>query len=314
MDFKMNLRSVYTILHIASQHSGSKPPTISYDGLVSEDKTNSSIPLDEEAWIEQIHDLFEFCEPARNWLKQKYETEEKIFILAKLISNHLSECRKNGAQYITLADHNVYPRSLSYIPNPPLAFSYLGTLPKNDQLCIAIIGSRKASHKALQESYHLGELLTNHNSHICIVSGGAYGCDIAAHKGCLTSLKKNCSTAVVFASGLGCLYPKGNLPIFSDLVKRGGALISERLWHESPRPYDFPIRNRIISGLSQKIVVIHAGIKSGAMTTCIHALEQGRDIYVLIPPLNDQTMDGNYKLISEGANIFYTAEEFMWNL
>ena len=310
-----------TILHFAGQHKQRPIPTRWYH---DPDASLSFPETPEEPIMENTHDSYEWEQailsykewdhPFSLWLKKYYDQPQQTVILSHLIAKHLQACESFGAQFVTIADPAHYPESLRHLPNPPFGFSYLGELPHPNSLSIAIIGSRRASQFALEQSYRLGELISQRMKHICVVSGGAYGCDIAAHKGCLAYDKDPCQTSVVFAGGLGCLYPAGNLGVFSQVIRHGGSLISEKFWFTPPKPYDFPIRNRLISGLSEKIIVIHATLKSGAMSTCHHALDQGKEIYALCPPGNDVTMDGNQQLIDDGAHMFFSVDELLWNL
>jgi DNA processing protein len=114
----------------------------------------------------------------------------------------------------------------------------------------------------------------------------------------------------VFAGGLGQLYPKGNLDVFRQTVQRGGILISERLWNTPALPMDFPVRNRIVSGLSPETLVIEANRRSGALITARLALDQGRDVGVLNLPQNYQGGAGNHWLVDQGAMKFSDAQHW----
>jgi DNA protecting protein DprA len=172
-----------------------------------------------------------------------------------------------------------------------------------------VIGSRRASYEALKTTVDVG--LECARSEIGIVSGGAVGCDIAAHEGMLVSGMTNIQAIVVQAGGLVGLFPKSNLGTFSEILLRGGAIISERLWFQAVRPHDFPSRNRIVSGMCEATVVMAAALKSGSLITASEALEQGRDVYVFASGLNDVRFEGSTQLIHDGATPFLSAAELM---
>jgi DNA processing protein len=178
---------------------------------------------------------------------------------------------------------------------------------------IAVIGSRQASAFSLDVSFRLGFELAKRSDDTSIVSGGAWGCDIAVHEGALASCKNPCPAIVVFAGGLKNLYPRINKNTFEALGKHNALFLSERLWDQPARPRDFHARNRIISGLSQQIIVVQAGIRSGAMITAKAALDQGRDVLVLVQPFDDIRADGNKQLLLDGAAGFHSAEGYFSN-
>jgi DNA processing protein len=311
-EFTLKASWIFGLLHGANQHSGRRPPLEGLGGLPLSDSPGGAWE-DPYFWFEILGEFLKTQIPSALWLSKLYPTGDTQWVLAKLMGGHMDRCKKEGATYITMGCER-YPRRLRSIPAPPLALTFLGDPPAHHVPALALVGSRRASFGAIKESYGVGQLIPRITSPVYLMSGGAYGCDIAAHKGCLSTDRNPLLTGTVFAGGLGELYPKGHLGIFSQLVQRGGFLVSERFWFETPKPYDFPHRNRIISGLSQKVIVIHAGVQSGAMTTCSHALDQGREILVLHPAQGDDTMDGNLKLISEGAVMFYNSQELLCHL
>lgn len=228
--------------------------------------------------------------------------------IAAATATHLKSLEEAGGDYILFYD-SCYPDCLRTIAKPPLMLSILGNkaclkLPK-----ISVIGSRQVSFYALKETILLGEGLAR--LPVCVVSGGAIGCDIAVHQGMLASGESDLSACVVFAGGLSGLYPRRHLDIFHRLLVAGGALVSERLWWQSSQPRDFPIRNRIVSGLSFAVVVMQAGESSGALITANEALAEGRDVFVLCHELTDVRAAGSLRLIEDGALSFECASEFL---
>lgn len=192
-----------------------------------------------------------------------------------------------------------YPELLRHIPDPPTGLSVIGSLDVLHRPKIAIIGSRKASGFSMTKARAIGHGLAREGA--VVVSGGAYGCDTGAHIGALTGGQTPCPTIVVFASGLADLYPKGNRRLFRDIHKRKGVFLSERLWNEPSLPRSFPVRNRIISGLSQAVVVVQAAERSGAMVTAQRAIDHGRDLMVVDQDEDDVRAGGNRDLLALGA-------------
>ncbi|MBF0440324.1 MAG: DNA-protecting protein DprA [Oligoflexales bacterium] len=239
-----------------------------------------------------------------------FSKQDKINIadLAGVIVRHLNEIKKSGSKYLLISDGR-YPELLREIKNPPLAISIHGDLNILGNLKIAVVGSRKASGFSRFETEKLAAALSL--SGVTIVSGGAYGCDISAHYGAVISGIIPVPTIVVFAGGLGQPYPRGNMDVFRDIAKRGGIFLSERLFWQQSLPRDFPVRNRIISGLCSKVLIMQASGRSGAMVTANIALDQGRDVIVLKHSTGDIRGEGNEILIDDGADHFKTSEEFM---
>lgn len=237
---------------------------------------------------------------------------EKRETLVKAVYDHLQACRMYGAEFITITDPR-YPILLKTLSDPPLAITVLGSTVHLSRTMVAIVGSRKASCKAVRESFILGKELARLG--YVVVSGGAFGCDIASHQGVLNDACERGSTdakaVVVFAGGLSRLYPIGNCATFRKLREKNATFLSERLWSMTARPIDFPIRNRIISGLSECVFVMQAGENSGAGITAKLALDHGREVFVLKHEEDDVRAYGNRKLISEGAISFNSSSNFI---
>ena len=199
---------------------------------------------------------------------------------------------------VTYYDAN-YPDLLRQIIDPPAAIFCCGNLQALERPCVGLIGSRKASRYASKLAYDVAVMLADRGYQV--VSGGAYGCDAAAHWGTLGTSIDPVPTTAVMAGGLETLYPRGNRHLFEQIRVRQGLFLSERLWHASCRPYDFPIRNRIIAGLSLGTIVVQAAKKSGAISTANLALQQGREVVVVDSPGLDIRFEGNRQLIDAGA-------------
>lgn len=170
---------------------------------------------------------------------------------------------------------------------------------------VALVGARCATHYgtdiAQEIAYELGE------RGIWVISGGAYGIDAAAHQGALASRGKTIS---VQAGGLGELYPAMNARLFSQ-IQQTGAIVSEAPPSQRPAKHLFLTRNRIISALSQVVVVVEAGERSGAMSTANHGAEQGRQVAAVPGPVTSAASIGCHRLIREGAALVTSAEEIL---
>ncbi len=231
-----------------------------------------------------------------------------VKFLAQTIFEQLEFCKNNKIHLIFYGSTD-YPSFLAYIPDPPLCLFATGDLHLLKRPCVSVIGSRKANPKAVKEAYLMGNKLSK--AGFTIVSGGAFGCDIAAHEGSLSSHESSCPTVVVFPSGLMRPTPHHNRAIFSDISRSHGVFLSERFFNQFPSPRDYPVRNRIISGLSLWTVVAQASLKSGAMITARFALDHGRDVFVLEHDDHDISADGSKQLLEEGAIKVFDSDELL---
>ena len=190
-----------------------------------------------------------------------------------------------------------YPERLKNIDSPPKELYCLGNLELlNYKNNIAMIGSRNCSsygeRAAKDFAYNLAKV------DICIVSGLAKGIDSFSHIGALNAKGK---TIAVLGSGLDNIYPKENINLVEEIIKNNGLVISEYPLGTKPLKYHFPARNRIISGLSDSVLVVEARKNSGTNITVDFALEQGKDIFVVPGNIYSKTSDGTNFLITEGA-------------
>ena len=189
-----------------------------------------------------------------------------------------------------------YPEKLKNINGKPRELYCLGNLELLNYKSIAVIGSRNYSNygkrAAMEFSYNLAK------QNICIVSGMARGIDSFAHE---ATLKAKGKTIAVLGSGLDVIYPKENKRLYENIIKNDGLIISEYLLGTPPRKQNFPARNRIISGLSDGVLVIEARKNSGTNITVDFALEQGKDVFVIPGDIYSKTSDGTNFLIKEGA-------------
>lgn len=220
---------------------------------------------------------------------QKYSLEDT----EQIIYN----CQNNGWSIITFDDQQ-YPQRLREIPNPPAVLYVDGTLPDIDNtVAIGIVGTRKASDYAVKVANLMSRAISTCNA--LVISGGALGVDTAAHNGALSAGGK---TVVVMGCGLGTSYLNENKQL-RQTVRQNGALVTEYPPFTKASKFTFPLRNRIISGLSLGVLVVEAGIKSGSLITANYANEQGRDVYAIPSSILDTNFEGSNKLIDDGATV-----------
>lgn len=189
-----------------------------------------------------------------------------------------------------------YPEKLKCIDNPPKELFCIGNLELMSAKSIAIIGARDYSNYGKRAAKDFSYNLAKNN--ICIISGLARGIDSFAHEACLIA---NGKTIAVLGSGLDVVYPKENFGLYNKIISNGGLVISEYPLGSKPQKQHFPARNRIISGLSDGVLVIEAKEKSGTNITVDFALEQGKDVFVVPGNIYSRTSDGTNFLIKEGA-------------
>ena len=207
----------------------------------------------------------------------------------------IEDCRKYGIDIIPIGDRK-YPYTLSVIDNPPIVLYIKGEMLDFDNTpAICIVGPRKVSNYGKKAAYSLGCRLSK--SGITVVSGGAVGSDYYAHLG---ALKAGCKTALVMACGIENKYLPQNAPL-RKYVSENGCLISELPPKAGLTKFSFHIRNRIMSALSLGIVVVEAGEQSGALITANHALNQGRDVFVIPGSPTEKQYVGSNALLRDGA-------------
>lgn len=203
---------------------------------------------------------------------------------------------KHNIHFIYYKSNN-YPQKLLQIPDPPLGLYYKGKLPEEDKKTIAIIGARNCTRYGKEMAEYFGRELANQG--IQIVSGLARGIDGCAHRG---ALQGKGYTVGILGGGIDQIYPKENYDLFMEMEKRGG-IISESNIGIKPYASLFPERNRLISGLSDGILVVEAMEKSGTFITVDQGLEQGKDIFAIPGRITDEKSAGCNRLIKLGAHM-----------
>ena len=230
----------------------------------------------------------------------KYRKENDIF-------KKYDEFQRSGMKLSFVFD-NDYPIRLKNIPDPPYAVFYYGDLPENNKLSVAVIGARQCSEYGRRIARELGRELGKND--INLISGMAAGIDGISQ---MAAISSNGKSYAVLGSGADICYPESNHGLYEDLKTRGGVISSYPPGTKAVSGY-FPPRNRIVSGLSDAVVVIEARSRSGTLITVDMALEQGRDIYAAPGRLGDELSAGCNGLIGHGARVYLSPEIFMQDL
>jgi DNA processing protein len=210
----------------------------------------------------------------------------------------LNRCREQGIQLLTLEDPR-YPQRLKGIYEPPLLLYYRGSLPDWEaKPVIGAVGTRRCSQYGLRCAHRMAQQLI-----LCgatVVSGMAEGIDTGVLNGALAA---GGAPAVFLASGVDMIYPAGNRGLYQQILNCGGCILSEQPPGVGHAKWLFPLRNRLISGISNGLLVVEAPEKSGALITARHAIEQGRAVFAVPGPIDAQSCSGSNALLQEGARI-----------
>ena len=199
-----------------------------------------------------------------------------------------------------------YPERMKELPNMPKTLYYLGRLPEDKKPSIAIVGARGANSYGRIQAFHFARYLSD--AGIQVLSGLARGIDSEAHKG---ALEGKTPTFAIMGNGADICYPASNKNLYARILEKGGGIISEYPPGTKAMPYSFPARNRIISALSDVVLIAQAREKSGSLITAGAALEQGKSVYAIPGPVNDDLQRGCHKLIYDGAGIAYEPSVLM---
>ena len=226
------------------------------------------------------------------------EKERQEFIKTRnldRIKNQYEQMKKEGIQFTYLLKKD-YPKRLKNIASPPFGIFYKGSIPKDTQPVVAVVGARNATHAGKEIAGRLGRELAENG--ISVISGLARGVDIAAQNGVLSVAGGR--TYGVLGCGIDQCYPLQHIESYT-LMQENGGVLSEYPPGMPPLARNFPLRNRIISGFSDGILVIEAGKKSGSLITAEMGLEQGKDIFVVPGDIYNPCYEGSNQLIQNGA-------------
>jgi DNA processing protein len=224
------------------------------------------------------------------------------------LAAELERVREFGATVIT-QDSTSYPNSLREIHAPPIVLYVWGELTERDHHAIGIIGARRTTHYGTESAKKLAYQIAY--AGLTVISGLARGIDTAAHQGALAAKGR---TIAVIGSGLSKLYPPENQALAEKIRNGNGAIVSEFSMEIEPDRQTFPMRNRIISGWSHGILVVEAGLNSGALITASQAIEQNRSVYAVPGQINAPSAMGSNRLIQQGAKLVMDASDILDDL
>ena len=229
-------------------------------------------------------------------------------VTACLERDHIGQTRSYLQEHqicFVSKEHPMYPRRLQAIVDPPHGLFYRGRLPQEERLCAAVVGARACSGYGQTMTRKICTELAKEG--VQIISGMAMGIDGIAQR---AALEEGTGSFAVLGSGADVCYPMQNEDLYLHLVREGG-IVSEYACKDKPMKHHFPMRNRIISGMSDAVILIEARAKSGSLITTDYALDQGREIYVLPGRSGDELSYGCNRLISQGASIILSPGELV---
>lgn len=264
--------------------------------------------------------LFRACASAEEVYRLDEKQMRKIIGLTPKDLASIMQSKKNwdiDKEWNELAQANIsftslekedYPIQLRELYDAPYGLYYRGSLPAPGEFRVAVVGARMCSEYGRSIAREIARELALHD--VPIVSGMARGIDAAGHRGALDS---GGSTYAVFGCGIDICYPNYHKQLYYEIAQHGG-LLSEYPPGTRPLPAYFPQRNRLISALSDVVLVIEAKEKSGSLITADFALEQGKDVYALPGRVTDALSAGCNRLIAQGAGVLLSAEDFIKEL
>jgi DNA processing protein len=238
--------------------------------------------------------------PLSSKARERLETGKRQLDPERLAERY----RQKNIRFITKLESE-FSKCLLTICNVPCILYYHGQLSLLNALSLAVVGSRRPTPYGVTQCGRISAQLSGKG--VCVVSGMAVGVDAAAHRG---ALGEKGSTIAVLGSGIDCVYPRQNQPLFQEICAHGLA-VSEFPPGTSAQPWHFPIRNRIISGLSEGVLVVEAQARSGSLITVDHALEQGREVFALPGPVSSALSVGPHRLIQQGAKLAAGAHDIL---
>jgi DNA processing protein len=221
------------------------------------------------------------------------------------------KCLTAGAIQCTFVWSSDFPQLLREIYDPPVVLYYRGILPAPQETWVGIVGTRHPTGAGREAAFALGFELAGLG--VGTVSGLARGIDVEAHRG---TLARRGRTVAVLGNGIDRVFPASSAPVGRRILSEGGCILSELPPGEPPRPFHFPARNRIISGLCRTVAVIQAPESSGALITADYALEQGRELVVHAEGLEGPAGAGTRRLAEQGAEVLRSAADILagWGL
>lgn len=233
-------------------------------------------------------------------------SQEKLSLFRRRAEEEYKKAVDLNIEIIPLSSED-YPYLLKQIPDPPAILYLLGEKVWLNRNFISLVGTRKPTSYGINVTKKIVSRLVENG--IGIVSGFAYGIDTVAH---MEAIKGGGYTIGVLGTGVDVIYPRVNRSLKKEILEsKRGCFISEFPIGDTPEPWHFPRRNRIISGLTQITVVVEASLKSGAMITAGYALEQGRDVFAVPGNVDSENSQGTNQLIKEGAKLVTSGEDIL---
>jgi DNA processing protein len=215
----------------------------------------------------------------------------------------LAAAEKAGVTIVPIVD-SAYPEFLRNCPDPPPILYVKGELLERDQLSLAVVGTRRPGHYGSEQAYRFSLLLAQ--AGFVIVSGLARGIDAQAHRAAILAKGR---TLAVLGSGLNQIYPPEHLELADQIVKSGGAIISEFPMNTAPQAGNFPARNRIVAGMTLGTIVVEAPVQSGALITAAMAQEYNREVFAIPGPIDQPGFAGSHNFIKSGKAKLVTCLE-----
>lgn len=239
------------------------------------------------------------------------EADKHTIIQAKKnedLKRQWEHMKSQGIHMVLYCDDS-YPKRLKEITDTPYAVYYKGELPRENQISVAMVGARNCTKYGETCAIRFAQRLAECG--VQIISGLARGIDGSSQRGALMG---NGKTFAVLGCGVDICYPREHIGLYMDILEHGGGILSELPPGSRPFPFHFPRRNRIISGLSDRVLVMEAKEKSGSLITADAALEQGKDVWALPGPIDSELSKGCNRLISQGAGILTSPENLLEDL
>ncbi len=279
-------------------------------------------------WISQMKSLT--YEDLKKLMNQ-YECLEKLWKISKweLCRNKILNLNQNKINELTSLNYKkksekiykyvidnyvrviscydkIYPQKLKYINNRPIVLYTKGNLSLFNSESVGIVGSRNCTNYGINCAKYFSQELSKRG--VCVVSGLAKGIDKIAHK---SALSENGKTIAVIGTGIDMVYPAENISLANKIVENGGLIVSEFAIGTFPEKENFPRRNRIISGLSDAVIVVEAGERSGATITADYAINQGKEVWAIPGNIFSKESVGTNKLLKDGANILTSINDIL---
>ena len=220
------------------------------------------------------------------------------------LAGELKRISDFGCHVVTAADEN-YPALLREIYDPPIVLYVKGALTAKDKNAVALVGSRMTTHYGIETARKLAYQLAYVG--VTVVSGGARGIDTAAHQGALAAKGR---TIVVLGTGINLVFPPENNELF-ERIAANGAVITQFPFNRPADKQSFPIRNRIVAGMTLGTVVVEANLTSGALITANMAVEAGRQVFAVPGRIDSPRSKGCHELIKKGAKLCEGAEDIL---